>query len=128
MSISDEPSLILNLGGEGELVGAVDINNLVVPMHRPATWIRPGHFIQGDMTALPVRSGVAFEVQGNKLPMMSDGDRVLVVAEAIRVLRPRCTVRLWASSGGGDPWVNPLDAAGFLDVTIEGLYAIGVAP
>jgi hypothetical protein len=128
VSIADEPSLILNLGGEGELVGAVDINNLVVPMRRPATWIRPGHFIQGDMTALPVRSDVAFEVQGNKLPMMSDGDRALVASEARRVLRPGGRVRLWASSGGGDPWVNPLEADGFTEVTIEGLYAIGVAP
>lgn len=81
------------------------------------------------MTALPVRSGVAFEVQGNKLPMMmSDGDRILVASEARRVLRAGGIVRLWASSGGGDPWVTPLSAAGLIDVTIEGLDAIGVAP
>lgn len=128
MNAGDEPSLILNLGGEGELAGAVDINNLVVPMRRPSTWIRAGRFIQGDMTALPVRAGVAFEVRGNKLPMMSDHDRSLVVSEARRVLRSGGTARLWASSGGGDPWVAPLAASGFVTVTIEGLYAIGVAP
>lgn len=49
-------------------------------------------------------------------------------AEAQRVLRSGGIARLWASSGGGEPWVAPLEAAGFTDVTIEGLYSIGVTP
>jgi len=66
MSTSGHSGLVLNLAGEGESVGAVDINNLILPRLPPTRWARPGRFIKGDITALPVRGACVLEVIGTR--------------------------------------------------------------
>lgn len=122
------PGIVLNLAGEGELEHAIDINSLVFPLRPPERWVHPGRFIRADITALPVRGGVATEVVGRKLPMMSDDDRSAVVREAARVLVPGGALRLHSSSGGGRIWLPFLEAEGLSAGTIEGIYAMGVKP
>jgi ubiquinone/menaquinone biosynthesis C-methylase UbiE len=116
----------LNLAGEGEVPEAIDINSLVFPRQQPHLWVRPGRFIQGDITALPVREAIAIEVIGRGLPTMSHEDRIAVVREAHRVLAPGGTVRLHASSGSGALWLPFLATAGFLDGRIKGIFAVGM--
>lgn len=120
------PGITLNLAGEGEVPGAIDINSLVFPRKPPGLWVRPGRFIRGDITALPVRDAVAIEVIARALPIMSDDDRMAVVREAHRVLVVGGTARLHASSGGGALWLPFLAAAGFLSGRIETIFAVGV--
>ena len=50
------PGLVLNIGGQGEIAYAVDINNLVSPTVDPELFMHSGRFIQADATALPVRA------------------------------------------------------------------------
>ena len=58
------PGLVLNIGGQGEIAYAVDVNNLVSPTVDPELYIHSGRFIRADATALPVRSAVADTVKG----------------------------------------------------------------
>jgi hypothetical protein len=122
------PGIILNLAGEGEVDDAIDINSLIFPLRHPEQWVRSGRFIQADITALPVRSNVAAEVLGRKLPMMSNDDRFAVVREAARVLVPGGALRLHASSGGGAIWLPIFEAVGLEASTLEGIHAVGVKP
>jgi hypothetical protein len=62
------PALVINIGGQGEVAYAIDVNSLIEPSMPPKRFIRPGWFIQGDATALPVRSGIADDVTGNRFP------------------------------------------------------------
>jgi len=95
------PGIVLNLAGEGEVDNAIDINSLIFPLRPPERWARSGRFIQADITALPVRSAVAVEVVGRKLPMMS---------------------------GGGAIWLPVFEAVGLGAGSLEGIHAVGVKP
>jgi ubiquinone/menaquinone biosynthesis C-methylase UbiE len=96
---------VLNIGGQGEVAYAIDVNNLISPTMDPAQFIRPGRFILGDAAALPVRAGVADEVTGNRSPAGDDDFRGAVAAEALRVLRPGGRFHIWSVSGGGHIWL-----------------------
>lgn len=120
------PRLVLNLGGQGEVGYAIDVNNLMSPTMNPAQFIRPGQFILGDAEALPVRTGVADEVTANRFPAGDDAFRNGVAAEALRVLRPGGWFRIWSVTGGGHVWVPALVGAGFVSSTLEAGYAQGV--
>ncbi|MBA3508959.1 MAG: hypothetical protein H0T19_02570 [Thermoleophilaceae bacterium] len=122
------PGIVLNLAGEGEVDNAIDINSLIFPLRPPERWARSGRFIQADITALPVRSAVAVEVVGRKLPMMSGGDRLAVAREAVRVLVAGGVLRLHASSGGGAIWFPVFEAVGLGAGTLESIHAVGVKP
>ncbi len=126
--IPGEPGIIVNLAGEGESVGAVDVNNLIFPLRPPASWVTPGRFICADITALPIRDRAAISVLGRRLPQMDGRDRDLVAAEAFRIIIRGGDVRLHATSGGGLVWLPHLLAAGFDIGTIEGDHARGVKP
>jgi hypothetical protein len=120
---------VLNIGGEGEMAYAIDVNNLIEPSMPPTRFVRRGWFIQGDATALPVRSGVADEVTGNRFPAGNDEDwRQEVAAEAFRVLVPGGRFRIWSVAGGGAVWLSSLSVVGFAGVTLEAGYAWGVKP
>lgn len=123
-----QPGLVLNIGGQGELAYAVDINNLVTPTVDPESFIHSGRFILADATALPVRSAIADAVKGNRFPAGNDGFRLAVAGEAFRVLRPGGVFRIWSSSGGGRLWLPALVAAGFSPATLGAGYAEGVRP
>ncbi len=75
-----------------------------------------------------MRSDVAVEVVGCKLPMMSNDDRFAVVREAARVLVRGGVARLHASSGGGAIWLPIFEAVSLEAGTLEGIHAVGVKP
>jgi hypothetical protein len=120
--------LIINVGGQAEVALAIDVNSLIEPTMPPRRFIRPGWFIQGDATALPVRSDVVDEVTANRFPAGSDaGWRQEVAREAFRVLTPRGgRFRIFSVSGGGAIWIPALSAVGFEDATLKRGYARGV--
>ena len=80
------------------------------------------------MSALPIRAGVALEVMGRRLPMMSEQDRVAVVGEARRVLTTGGRIRLHATSGGGSLWLPFIEDAGFFGCSLGSGYAVGTRP
>jgi hypothetical protein len=122
------PGLVLNIGGQGEIAYAVDINNLISPTVDPELFIHSGRFIRADVTALPVRSAVAEAVKGNRFPAGDEAFRLAVAAEAFRVLRPAGVFRIWSVSGGGRLWLPALLTAGFSPATLGAGYAEGVRP
>jgi hypothetical protein len=122
------PGLVLNVGGQGEIAYAVDINNLISPTVDPELFIHSGRFILADAIALPVRSAVADAVKGNRFPAGDESFRQTVAAEAFRVLRPAGMFRIWSASGGGRLWLPALVTAGFSPATLGAGYAEGVRP
>ena len=72
------PGLVLNIGGQGEIAYAIDINNLISPTVDPELFIHSGRFIRADATALPVRSSVADAVKGNRFPAGDETFRLAV--------------------------------------------------
>ena|SRR5438105_7076954 len=126
--VPEHPGLVLNIGGQGELVYAVDINNLISPTVDPESFIHSGRFILADATALPIRSSIAEAVKGNRFPVGDDIFRSAVSAEALRVLKPAGVFRIWSTSGGGRLWLPALLAAGFSPATLGAGYAEGVRP
>lgn len=122
------PGLVLNIGGQGEIAYAVDINNLVSPTVDPELFTHSGRFIRADATALPVRGAVADAVKGNRFPAGDETFRLAVAAEAFRVLRPAGVFRIWSASGGGRLWLPALLTAGFSPATLGAGYAEGVRP
>ena len=120
------PGLVLNIGGQGEVAYAIDVNSLISPTMEPVRFIRPGRFILGDATALPVRDGVADEVTGNRFPVGDDAFRADVAGEAFRVLRAGGRFRIWSITGAGRIWLPALTAVGFDSTTLEGGHALGV--
>jgi|SRR5581483_6421027 len=123
-----QPGLVLNIGGQGEVAYAVDINNLVSPTVDPELFIHSGRFLLANATALPVRGGIADAVKGNRFPAGDASFRLAVAAEALRVLRPGGSFRIWSVSGGGRAWLPALLAAGFSPATLAAGYAEGVRP
>jgi hypothetical protein len=122
------PGIVLNVGGQGEVVYAIDINNLISPTIPPARWIRPGRFIQADATALPIRADAALAVVANRFPAGDPAWRDTVAAEALRVLVTGGGFRIWSVTGGGFLWLSHLEAAGFSAVTMERGHATGAKP
>ena len=122
------PGLVLNIGGQGEIAYAIDINNLISPTVDPELFIHSGRFIRAVATALPVRSSVADAVKGNRFPAGDETFRLAVAAEAFRVLKPAGVFRIWSASGGGRLWLPALLTTGFLPATLGPGYAEGVRP
>jgi len=122
------PRLVLNIGGQGEIAYAVDINNLISPTIDPELFIHSRRFILADASALPVRSAVADAVKGNRFPAGDERFRQTVAAEAFRVLRPAGVFRIWSASGGGRLWLPALVTTGFSPATLGAGYAEGVRP
>ncbi|MGH8991192.1 MAG: hypothetical protein ACRDZ7_06665 [Acidimicrobiia bacterium] len=122
------PGLVLNIGGQGEIAYAVDINNLVTPTVDPELFIHSGRFIRADATALPVRAAVADAVKGNRFPVGDTAFRLAVAAEAFRVLRPGGVFRIWSATGGGRLWLPALLTSGFSPATLGAGYAEGMRP
>jgi hypothetical protein len=127
---------VLSIGGEGEVPGAITINNLE-GVHKPIEEIKKniqktgGVLVQADFTVLPIDSNSMKAVIGRKIPFIKAGSYAENVAsEAYRVLEPGGTVKLNSqSAGGGKDWVPYLKNAGFKDVHLEAsdgyVYAVG---
>jgi hypothetical protein len=116
--------IVLNIGGEGEFPGAINVNSFVA-LRRPLTEIvRRGLVVGGDFTLLPIRSECVDAVIGNHLPLL--GDLALTaMREVFRVLRRAGTIHAHSSAGGGAVLLHPMSAAGFDEVTLLGNYAVG---
>lgn len=119
--------IIINIGGEAEVPGAINVNSFV-QLRRPLDEIaRRGLVIGGDFTKLPLRSGCARAVVGNHLPLV--GRMAFVtMAEAFRILRSGGSLRAYASKGGGLVLLGPMFEAGFGDIALAGIYAVGRKP
>jgi hypothetical protein len=122
------PGLVLNIGGQGEIAYAIDINNLISVNAPEASFIYSGRFIKADASALPVRTAVADAVKGNRFPAGDDAFRMAVAAEAFRVIRPGGLFRIWSASGGGRLWHPVLHMVGFSGGNLGVDYAEGVKP
>ena len=118
----------LNLGGEGEVPGAVNLNTLVAPIRSIESIRAGGPLVQGSMDAIPFGGETFGRVVGNRMPFQGGDFAQNVANEAYRVLSPGGTVELAASNGGGAPWLQYLQRAGFEDVHLQGGRAIGIRP
>jgi ubiquinone/menaquinone biosynthesis C-methylase UbiE len=119
--------IVLNLGGEGEVAGAINLNSLVATM-RPLSQIRAaGALIQGDFTRMPIADGVVDAIVGNRMPLQGYAAQA-VASESFRVLKSGGWFRGYASTGGGSVLLVPLSNAGFEDVGIVAGYARGRKP
>ncbi len=120
--------VVINIGGEGEVPGAINMNSLVARLRRTHEIRKAGPLVQGDFTRLPIRSGVVDEIIGNRLPFLHGEVARRMCEEALRVLRRGGMAKLEASTGGGAVLVEYLLAAGFRDVRVEVNHAVGVKP
>lgn len=128
MSCRPGDPLALNLGGEGEVSGAVNLNSLVATLRSPERIRASGPVVQGSMDRLPFADQTFGRVVGNRMPFMHGDFAQNVADEAFRVLSPGGTARLGASNVGGEAWTPYLERVGFNDVQTQGRYAIGVRP
>ena len=119
--------VIVNIGGEGEVPGAINVNSLIALRRPLRDIVRRGLLIQGDFARLPLREGCADEVVGNHIPLFGDLGAI-VMREVFRVLRPNGNARVNASAGDGVVLLEPMRAAGFAGVTLAGLHALGRKP
>lgn len=118
--------VVLNLGGEGELPGAINVNTMDGLMRGPAA-LEGKPVLRADMTKMPIEPGSVDDIIGNKVPSQFDfPDKV--AAEAHRVLKSGGTIRINSVTGGAQRWVKVLEDAGFTNVRVEGGHAVGVRP
>lgn len=118
--------VVLNLGGEGEVTGAVNVNLLVAPTRRPPY----PSLVQADATlALPFRDGCADRVIANRFPIFTGLTNVDQLAlESLRVLKAGGDVAIMRSSGPAGEVAYALAMAGFTAVSLNGQVATGRAP
>ncbi|MFB9834380.1 DUF6531 domain-containing protein [Actinoallomurus acaciae] len=126
MSCTEGNPLVLNLGGEGEVAGAINLNTLIAPLRSETSIRDTGLLVVGSMERIPFADGVFDRVVGNKMPFMHGDFPQNVADESFRVLRPGGTVQLGASNVGGAAWVPYLERANFADIQVQGRHAIGV--
>lgn len=118
--------IVINLGGEGEVDGAVNVNLLVLTTRRPPF---PLLVVADAERALPIRTGVAEQVIARRFPMFTGRTNIEQLArEALRILAPGGIATIMRSNGPGSDVADALAAVGFKDVTLNGQTARGVAP
>ena len=120
----------MNLCGEGEHLGAINVNLFDPSLltRKLETILMSGLCIRADATQVPLLSNSADEVVGNMLPYSPEWTDGLV-AEAIRILRPGGTCRMYSSTVGGAGLLPHFQNAGFTDVKLlEAGQAFGLKP
>jgi len=127
-------SLILNICGEGEVSGAVNLNNLAALM-RPLDEIRKaGELVEGDvLSRWPFADESVDMVIGNNLPGFSAKERMFILREAWRVLRGDGEIRIHTMSGKFKDWEDNMEGVGFELLLRESrgvflVYAVGRKP
>src|SRR5262249_41598422 len=111
----------LNLGGAGEVPGAINLNIINVTKAKPL-------LILGDMAQMPVKTASIGSVVGRHMPFQEGEFAANVAKESFRVLEPGGVVQLHSSSAGPFGWLPYLRSAGFSDVRVSGQYATGIKP
>jgi hypothetical protein len=120
--------IVLNLGGEGEIFGAVNLNLLATNLRSLPLILASGPVVLANFTwPWPIGSDIIDEVVGNRLPMLMQY-RLHLCSEAFRVLRPGGSVRLFETSAGAEILLPHLNASGFSHVRVAGGFAEGVKP
>lgn len=119
--------IIINIGGEGEFPGAINLNSWIA-LRRPLPEVlKRGLMIRGDFTQMPIRSGCVDAIVGNHVPLLGEvADRTM--RESFRVLRGGGAIRVHASVGGGSTLLEPMRNAGLAEVTLLGFHAAGRKP
>jgi pilus assembly protein Flp/PilA len=117
----------LSLGGEGEVPGAIDINNMEGLLRSTDSMGTKNPVVKTDMTKMPIDPNVADEIVGNAVPMHASFAPG-VAAESFRVLKPGGTIKLFSRTGGADIWLPYLRDAGFVDVKRVAGFATGRKP
>lgn len=119
-------SRILNLGGEGEVPGAVNMNNLSGLRRSLATIRASGPLVQADMLdPFPFTDASFDEVVANRLPAFDATQRPRIALEAFRVVRSGGQASIMNSVPG---WKQALEGAGFQNVRVSGGYVVGMKP
>jgi hypothetical protein len=120
---------VLNIGGEGEVPGAINVNRLEANLRsiRDIMTASGGLLVQADMAALPFADGMFDEIIGNHLPSLAFPDPTCQswMDEAYRALARGGHIKVNSRTIGAKGWVPYLEAAGFLHVRVEGGYAVG---
>ena len=115
---------VLNIGGEGEVEGALNVNSLIAT-RRSEGKVKSHPLVIGDMQALPFKDEAFEAVVGNDVPFQHGEFPETVAKEAYRVLCHGGRIRIVSRSGGATGWLGYLERAGFHSVGIEGAYAVG---
>ena len=118
---------VLNIGGEGEVPGAINLNNL-------AANIRP---VDRSSNLVPWLRATCSTYHSNQrrsrrsLETGCPSHQTLRKPPRHRLTRsssPAAQSRVFSSSGGARVWLDVLITAGFQNVHVEGLHAVGVKP
>ncbi len=115
--------LILNLGGEGELPGAINVNLATVSRSGRAI----PELVVADLRQMPIASGSVDQIVCNKCPCQG-AFRFQLAAEAARVLKSGGSIAIWSVTRGGETWLAPLKAAGFINVREQNGRALAEKP
>lgn len=118
---------ILNLGGEGELAGAINLNNLSAPLRSIPVIRAQGPLVICDMLQRwPFADGTIDAVVANRLPGFAPKELKLIALQARRVLRIDGEVRLWSESSPASVLAEALRRAGLRQVSVSKLAACGI--
>ena len=126
---TDPAPVVLNFGGEGEVAGAINVNDMTA-VRRGASFPSPDDkVIEADFRNVPLPDDSANKIVGNRLPWFSTEEWAgAVCKEAFRLLKSGGIVQFHATTGGGDACVTWLERAGFQNVRIVGRHAEGIKP
>lgn len=115
---------VLNLGGEGEVAGALNVNSMIATRRNESS-VKSHPLVMGDIQQLPFKDDAFEAVVGNDVPFQHGEFPEAVAREAYRVLKSGGRIRIVSRSGGATGWLGYLERAGFHSVGIEGGYAVG---
>lgn len=120
--------VIINLGGEGEVPGAVNINSFDATLV-PIEVIRSrGPLIQARAERLPIASGVAARIEARRFPVFGVLGLAEIAAEAFRVLQSGGVFLFNRSVGPQQDMARFMLSVGFTDVEALPSRAQGVKP
>src|ERR1043166_6301356 len=99
------PPLIINICGEGEIEGAVNLNNLSGLMRSMEQIKSRGDLVEGDvLSQWPFADDSVDQVIGNNLPGFSAKEQDFILGEAFRVLKHGSEIRIHTMSGKLQQW------------------------
>lgn len=120
------PWRILNLGGEGEVPSAINLNDLSAPLRPISRILAGGSLVQADMLQpFPFTSDSIDQVVAHRIPAFDTTQRRAIAREVLRVLKPGGAVMIDRSMPG---WPLALRAVGFMKVRSDRAYTLGNKP